>query len=369
MILMNDFKRQWADCGNAVLAATERVGRSGWYILGTEVDQFESALAGHWGIAHAVGVASGLDAIEIALRCMQIQPGDRVLTTPLSAFATTLAIVRAGGVPVFCDVDALGQLGMVAARRAVEADRGLRMAVPVHLFGFATGLPLVKDLVASGLKVVEDCAQAIGASHAGITAGSVGQLSTTSFYPTKNLGALGDGGAVLTNDRARANHTKQLRNYGQSAHYAHDELGLNSRLDELHAAILREAFLPKLLEWTKVRRRIARRYLDGIQSRHVQLLQPGQESSPSWHLFPVLVAAEQREGFRAYLKSRSISTGVHYPLIIPDQAALRNSPFKVVGELTNARRFAACEVSLPIHPYLTDDEIQITIDACNEWTP
>lgn len=369
MVLMNDFKRQWEDCRTEVAAAIDAVGSSGWYILGGEVERFEQALAEYWGLGHAVGVANGMDALEIGLRCLGLRPGDKVLTTPLTAFATTLAIMRAGGFPLFLDVDANGQIDIDRCRQALRGDPSIRMLLPVHLFGLATTLPALRELAGEfDIWVLEDCAQSIGAADGQMRAGCVGTIAATSFYPTKNLGALGDGGALLTNNTEIAWQARRLRNYGQSSQYVHDELGLNSRLDELHAAVLRRAFLPRLPRWTDRRRAIAEAYLGGIRSRHVQLLEVQSRSQAVWHLFPVLVPPQRRDAFRAFLKDGGVASGIHYPTLVPDQAAMPAGRFSIIGELTKARQFAASEVSLPIHPYLSDAEVEQVVAACNRWT-
>src|SRR5882724_11169339 len=191
MILQNDFKRQWEQVEERVLDAVRRVGASGWFILGNEVDAFEKALAELWGVSHAVGTGNGLDALEIALRCLGLQPGEKVLTTPLSAFATTLAILRAGGGPVLVDVDDFGRIDLDQCREVLTKDRSIRFLVPVHLFGFPLPLDELARLRTDfELRIVEDCAQSIGASYGGTRAGTIGQIAATSFYPTKNLGAL-----------------------------------------------------------------------------------------------------------------------------------------------------------------------------------
>jgi dTDP-4-amino-4,6-dideoxygalactose transaminase len=369
-ILQNDFKRQWDFVESAVLGAVRRVGASGWYILGNEVAAFEKELAAFWGMAHAIGTGNGLDALEIGLRCLGLQPGDKVLTTPLSAFATTLAVVRAGGVPIFADVDETGGIDFAQCRELVGRDSSIRFLVPVHLYGRALNMEELARLQGDfGLQVLEDCAQAIGASSGDRRAGTVGRAAATSFYPTKNLGALGDAGALLTNDAAIARAAMEMRNYGQSAHYAHSRLGLNSRLDELHAAILRDAFLPHLPAWTTARRRIATKYLDEIRNSKLGLPAAGRATDSVWHLFPVLVNDGARDKFRAHLRSQSIATGVHYPRIIPDQSALANANLHDFSTgLENARRFARTEVSLPVHPFMTDIEIAAVIHACNDWT-
>jgi dTDP-4-amino-4,6-dideoxygalactose transaminase len=369
-ILQNDFKRQWAFVEEAVLRAVRRVGASGWYILGNEVAAFEKELAELWGVTHAIGTGNGLDALEIGLRCLGLQPGDKVLTTPLSAFATTLAVVRAGGIPVFADVDETGGIDLAECRELVTRDSSIRFLLPVHLYGRALNMEELQRLQRDfRLQVLEDCAQAIGAISGGIRAGTTGHAAATSFYPTKNLGALGDAGAILTNDAAIARAAMEMRNYGQSAHYQHSRLGLNSRLDELHAAILREAFLPNLAMWTSTRRRIAMKYLAEIRNAGLSL-PAGSANDSVWHLFPVLVTDGSRDEFQAHLHSKGIATGVHYPRIIPDQSALASAGLvdRSTG-LENARRFARTEVSLTVHPFMTDLEVEAVIQACNEWSP
>lgn len=364
MILQNDFKRQWAEIGPAALAAVERVGASGFYILGPEVEALEGKLAEFWGVSQAVGVANGMDAIEIALRALDLREGQKVLTTPFSAFATTLAILRAGGVPVFVDVDDNGNIDLEQCHDVFSRDRSIRFFVPVHLYGNPldleklTGLKRDFDLV-----IVEDCAQAIGAKHGGRSVGTVGQAAATSFYPTKNLGAFGDGGALLTNDSATASRARALRNYGQSDLYLHDELGLNSRLDELHAAVLSDALLPNLERWTEARRQIAARYLREIQ--HFRTIKPASAAEPVWHIFPVFVEAGERGDVRERLLGRGIGSGVHYPRLITEQPAMQLSvSYEVASEPANARRLAGSEISLPIHPFLREDETQLVVAAC-----
>ena len=210
MIQLNDFSRQWADTREAVLETVAEVGAAGRYILGGEVAAFEEALAERWGARRAAGVASGLDAVEISLRILGCRPGDRVLTTPLSAFATTLAILKIGAVPVFVDTDGCGLIDLNRCRELLSQRPDIRYMVPVHLYGHALDLDGLAELRDGfGLRIVEDCAQSILASWDGRPTGSVGQIAAVSFYPTKNLGAMGDGGAILTgapehDDAARA---------------------------------------------------------------------------------------------------------------------------------------------------------------------
>lgn len=369
MIRQNDFSRQWDAVGTKVVNAVQRVGSSGWYILGKEVEAFEQALAESWPVKYVVGVGNGMDALEIALRCLGLQAGKKVLTTPLSAFATSLAILRAGGVPVFADVDQTGNIDLGQCRAVLKQDRSIRFFLPVHLYGNPLDLDELASLKADfGLAVIEDCAQAIGAKYNDRAVGTVGQAAGTSFYPTKNLGALGDGGALLTNDSSIAERARSLRNYGQSALYIHSELGLNSRLDELQAAILRDAFLPNLKAWTSRRREVAEKYQNAISHPAIRLLPTGSKASGVWHLFPILVEEGKRDALREHLKSLDILTGIHYPRIISDQEALQGrSDAARAPETVKAAYFARCELSLPVHPFLSDAEVAMVIDACNGW--
>src|SRR4051794_21357741 len=286
-VAANDFVRQWADVGADALAAMDRVGRSGWLVLGDEVRAFEAELAAWWGTTHAIGVASGLDALEIALRCAGVAPGDRVLTTPLTAFATTLAILRSGAEPVWCDVDDSGGMDLDAAAAALEHDVAIRALLPVHLYGHPLDPVRLEALAAEhDVVVVEDGAQPRGGWRDGGPRGTAGRVSATSLYPTKNLGAMGDGGVVLTDDEAVAARARVLRNYGQDGRYRHVEPGLNSRLDELHAAILRTALLPRLDGWLQQRAALAARYVQALDGSSLRPVRPTGGTSAN-HLFAV----------------------------------------------------------------------------------
>ena len=367
-VLCSPFMRQWEDTRSDVLSAVEAVGESGWYILGERVRRFEERIAAYCGRAYAVGCASGLDAIELALRVLGVRPGDKVLTTPLSAFATTLAIVRASGRPVFVDTDEFGLLDLDLADRALEDDAEIRFVVPVHLYGRCLDIGRLMDIQnRHGIPVIEDCAQALGAAHDGRPAGSVALVATLSFYPTKNLGALGDGGALVTDNPEIAELASRLRNYGQGAKFEHLHIGMNSRLDELHAAVLEEVFLPRLEEWNVRQAEVAGRYLEELSNPDVRPVpvRPGFRSS--WHLFPVRVPADRRAAFRAHLEKGGVRTTVHYPTLIPSQPALSSIPHEVIGTVERAQALTEEEVSLPIHAYLLDSEVERVVQLVNEW--
>ena len=365
-ILSNDFRALWDDIGDEVMVAVERMGRSGWYILGTEVAGFEQDLATFHGVAHAVGCASGLDAIEIGLRAAGIGSGDEVLTSPLTAFATALAILRTGATPVFADVDELGLLSLDSVAAVLSSRPSIRAVIPVHLFGHAVEIEPLRILAAEhGCVVLEDAAQAIGASSGGAPVGATTVGAATSFYPTKNLGALGDGGALLTNDADIATAARQLRDYGQRAKYEHVVAGLNSRLDELQAAILRTAVLPGLRVALDRRAAIAERYLNGIRNHRIVVRPPATPST--WHLFPVFVASvADRDALQAHLTQHEIQTAVHYPILASAQLALADLDIGA-RDFPVAQRLADTEVSLPIHPYLSDDDVDRVIESCNSW--
>lgn len=368
MIALNDFRRQWADIRHSALAAFEEVGSSGAYILGDQVRAFEKDLAACWGVPYAAGVASGTDALEISLKALGCQEGERVLTTPVSAFATTLAIVKLGAIPVFVDTDGHGLIDLDRCEDLLRRRPDIRFFVPVHLYGHVlppARLCRIRDEFT--VSIVEDCAQCIGAGSPAAQPGSAGQLAAVSFYPTKNLGAMGDGGAILSRDPELDARVRALRDYGQTRKYLHEFIGFNSRLDELQAAYLRRACLPRLEQWNARRRAIAQAYMEGIRNPAVRVSTPFEAAESSWHLFPVFVAPARRDSFLGHLRAHGICAGLHYPVAIPDQPVLAHVPFELADYCANARLLCRSEVSLPIHPYLTDEEVSRVIRAVNLW--
>lgn len=309
-----------------------------------------------------MGLANGLDAIEVGLRAAGIGPGAEVVTTPLTAYATTLAIERCGAIPVFADIDPeTACLDPASVARCVGPDT--RAVLVVHLYGRAadlTGLTNLCDF--HDILLIEDCAQAHAAIHSGRPVGSFGKFAAWSFYPTKNLGALGDAGALTTNDRDLADRARRLRNYGQTDRYHHDLPGMNSRLDELQAALLLER-LPYLHSWTQRRRQIALRYWSEICHPLLHPLSlPSDPDSHVHHLFVLLSPA--RDDILLALEKHGVKALVHYPLLSTEQTALGTHRIDPEG-LPNAHNHARQCFSLPIHPYLSDDEIAQVIQACN----
>lgn len=348
------------DDAAAVRAAIERVIASGWFVLGPEVDAFEAEFAQACGAKYAVGVGTGTDALTLILRALDIGQGDEVITSPLSAAYSALAIMMAGARPVFADID--GErltLDPAAAEAAITART--RAILPVHLYGQPADMTTLAHVAARhDLAIVEDACQAHLATSAGQPVGTVGLAGAFSFYPTKNLGALGDGGAVVTSDPALAERIKRLRNGGQTSRYRHLEAGANSRLDELQAAVLR-ARLPFLARWTERRRAIARRYRAALAGGALEV---PQEFEPGhvYHLFPVLTPA--RAALQAHLATAGVETLIHYPVPIPRQPALAATQ---PGACPIADKICDEVVSLPMYPSLTDAAVTAVADAATSF--
>jgi dTDP-4-amino-4,6-dideoxygalactose transaminase len=339
-----------------VRAAIDRVIASGWFVLGPEVEAFEREFAAASQVPHAVGVNTGTDAIALIFRGLGIGPGDEVITSPLSAAYSALAIMMAGARPVFADID---PERLTLDPRAAEAaiTPRTRAIMPVHLYGQAADMRAFEAIASKHhLALVEDAAQAHLGTVDGRPIGTVGIAAASSFYPTKNLGALGDGGAVLTRDADLAARITRLRNGGQSSRYHHDEFGVNSRLDELQAAILRVR-LQYLPAWTAKRRAIAARYRPALTQSAVRA--PREfDAGHVYHLFPVLTG--HRERFMAHMKARGVETLIHYPVPIPRQPALTSTDPAMCAI---ADRVCNEVVSLPMYPALTDAQISAVSDA------
>lgn len=365
MILMNDFKLEPLEVRDAMHEAARRVIDSGWYVLGPEVEAFEDAWAKLCGMDFGVGVGNGVDAIEIGLRCLGIGPGDEVITTPMTAFATVLAVIRAGATPVLADIDPeTGLMQLDSVKRCLSVKT--KAVVLVHLYGQIRDMHKWVDLCLSNqIALLEDCAQSHLASINGCVAGNFGALGAYSFYPTKNLGALGDAGMLVTNSEELAKRAERLRNYGQSVRYQHPELGMNSRLDELQAAILHTRL--KWLEANTLRRQeIAALYRAGLNNKAVRLLaEPQFKTAHVYHLFVVL--SEKRDSLQAHLQKNGIQALIHYPIPIHDQEPCKKVARDPQG-LGHSERHASSCLSLPCHPQMSDHDVQTVIDAVNNYT-
>jgi dTDP-3-amino-3,4,6-trideoxy-alpha-D-glucose transaminase len=381
-----------------VREAIDRVLARGWFILGPELEAFEEEFAAASGARHAIGVGTGTDAIALMLRGLGVGPGDEVITSPLSAAFSALAIMMAGATPVFADIDP-DRLTLDPDAAAAAITPRTRALLPVHLYGQAADMPAFERLASRhNLVIVEDACQAHLATSAERPVGAFGAGAAFSFYPTKNLGALGDGGAIVTNDAALAGKLKRLRNGGQADKYRHVEFGVNSRLDEIQAAILR-ARLARLPEWTTRRRAVAAEYRRALAGAAV-IVPPECDPGHVYHLFPVLVddaarsaglksrpttddvtaqsaglksrptpAGESRpttdrDAFQRHLAAHGVGTLVHYPIAIPRQPAFAAA---ADVDVPIAERVAATVCSLPCHPSLRPDDIQLVADAVHAW--
>lgn len=335
-----------------VRTAIDRVLERGWYVLGPELDAFETEFAAATASAHAVGVGTGTDALAIALRALGIGRGDEVITSPLSAAYTALAIMAVGARPVFADIDE-HRLTLDPRAAAAAVTPRTRALMPVHLYGQPADMPALAAVAERhGLAIVEDCCQAHLATSDGRPVGSFGSVAAYSFYPTKNLGALGDGGAATTSDRALAERMKRLRNGGQTDRYHHGEFGVNSRLDEMQAAILR-ARLPHLEGWTTTRRRLAAAYRGALTGVSSIVVPPEFDAGHVYHLFPV--SSESRAAVQSHLRSCGVETLIHYPVPIPRQPALAGER---PADCPVANRVCEQVFSLPLHPHLEPDAVR-----------
>jgi dTDP-4-amino-4,6-dideoxygalactose transaminase len=371
-----DLSRQYAAIREEVLTAIERVCSSHHYVLGEEVDAFERELAAFCGTAHAVGCASGTDALWLALLAAGVTPGDCVITTPLSFFASASSIVRAGARPVFVDVDPhtlnLDPAQVDAQLRAGRSSH-LRALLPVHLYGQCADMGALQDLADKfQLVLVEDAAQAIGASWNGRRAGSMGATAAFSFYPSKNLSAYGDAGIATTNRADFAEHMRRLRNHGSPRRYLHEELGWNSRLDAIQAAVLRVK-LPYVEKWNRQRREHAAAYdrlltQSGLTSATgdapVRVLATTPQAHHVFHQY--VIRARRRDDLRQFLADRKIGTEVYYPIPLHLQPVFAYLGYSE-GDLPESERAAREVIALPMFPELMEDEQQWVVESIAEF--
>ncbi len=343
-------------------AAVKRVLDSGWYLLGKEVEAFEQEFAAYCGTRHCVGVANGLDALTLIIKAYGFGPGDEIIVPANTFIATLLAVSANGCTPVLVEPDWNTRLIDVNKIESAVTPRTKAIMV-VHLYGRAVEMETVWEVAKRhGLKVIEDSAQAHGAKYQGKRCGSLGDASGFSFYPGKNLGCLGDGGAVTTNDDELVKKIRAIRNYGSDYKYHHIYKGMNSRLDEIQAALLRVK-LPHLDEDNARRREIAERYIREISNPHIELPQlPTDPEGHVWHVFAV--TCTERDRLLKHLEARDIQTNIHYPTPPHRQAAYRE-----LGNLSFpiSERMHREIVSLPLSPALTDEEVTKVVEAVNEF--
>lgn len=350
-ILFNNFKRAYEANKRSLDKAIGRVCKSGRYILGDEVTQFEKNFAAYHKSRHAIGVANGLEALQIALMALGIKEGDEVITTSYSAVATALSIRAVGAKPIFVDVDEYFHIDTNKIEAAITSKT--RAILPVHIFGQAAPMDTIMAIARKhNLAVIEDCAQAHGAEYKGKKMGTVGDVGCFSFYPTKNLGGFGDGGALITDSDRIAELSRMIRNYGQQNRYEHEIYGINSRLDELQAAIL-NAFLPNLDTHNERRRAIASLYAENLSDiASLQLPKERRHAVPIYHLY--VIETEKRNELQKYLDTHGVASLIHYPIPIHKQKCF--SEWNSLS-LPHTEKKADHALSLPVHPYLTDKEV------------
>ncbi len=344
-----------------IQSAIDRVLQSGWYILGREVEAFEREFAAYCGVKHALGCASGTEALALALMALGVGRGDEVVTVAHTAVPTISAVTMTGATPVFVDI---GEHFLMDVDRieAVITDR-TKVILPVHLYGQMADMDAILNIASKHhIHVVEDACQAHGAEYRGKKAGSWGTLGCFSFYPTKNLGCYGDGGAVTTDDKELYDRLVMLRNYGQEKRYFHTMKGINSRLDEIQAAVLRVK-LTHLDEWNRKRRQVAVWYRDALGD---SCACPGEKPNAShvYHLY--VIRAMERDGLKAHLDKAGITTLMHYPVPVHLQEAYKDLGYRV-GDLPVTEATVKEILSLPMHPAVTEDGVDCVCTSIRHY--
>jgi dTDP-4-amino-4,6-dideoxygalactose transaminase len=357
MILFYDFKKHYYNYKDAFDTAVRNVLESGRFILGEQLCAFEKEFAHYLGVKYCVGTASGTEAIALSLMALGIGDGDEVITSNVTAFPTITGIMQAHAQPVVADINACDGL-LDCGKIECKITSKTKAIIAVHLYGQCCDMkPLRAIAKKHNLWLIEDAAQAAGSIYKGEKAGSMGDCNAFSFYPTKNLGAFGDGGAVTTDNKALYQKLVMLRNYGQSKHFYHDTFGINSRLDELQAAILRVK-LRFLDTWNERRNAIAARYRAQLKS--VTCLSHHSYGTPNYHIF--VVRHSRRDACRRYLQTKGIQTMIHYPLPIYKQKAF---PARGDGPLSESERFVETIFSLPLYPELSDEQVGQIMEVTN----
>jgi dTDP-4-amino-4,6-dideoxygalactose transaminase len=354
MIPFGDLSRQYKRDRKRMDLAWERVTRSGWFVLGREVSAFEKEFARYVGVPHAIAMGSGTEALHLSLVACGVGPGDEVLTVPNTAVPTANAISASGAKPAFVDIDPF-TFTMDPRKMEKRITSRVKAVMPVHLYGHPAAMDPIRAIAKKrGLFVIEDACQAHGARYRGKKTGSLSDIGCFSFYPSKNLGAYGDGGMAVTSNKALARKLFLLRNYGQTKRYFHDIQGFNSRLDELQAAILREK-LKGLDGWNERRRRLAGLYTKGLLGLPLALPTEAPWAKHCFHLYVIRV--EKRDALAAWLLKRGVQTLVHYPVPVHRQKAYRDLKIPA-GSFPIAEQFSRQILSLPLFPELQEKEVK-----------
>ena len=364
-----DLKLQYATIRDDVRAAIDRVFESQRFVLGDEGQALEREIAGYCRVNHAVGCASGSDALLLALMSCGIGPGDEVITTPFTFFATAAAVTRLGGRPVFVDIDE-ATFNLDPERVETAISPRTKAIVAVHLYGQCVDMkPLMETAAKQGIRVIEDAAQAIGSEDRGRRAGSIGTIGCLSFYPSKNLGGAGDGGMLLTSEDDHARRLRSLHVHGEARKYHHDVVGINSRLDEVQAAVLRVK-LAHIEEWTRARQRKAQQYelmfADSGLNEQVRAPHVRRDGRHVFHQYAIRVPANEREAVRQHLSTRGVGSDIYYPLPLHLQNCFRYLGYEE-GAFPAAERAAAETLALPIYPELTDEQQDYVVSSIADF--
>ena len=350
MIPFVDLKREYAEIGEEVSQAIQHVLRSGWFILGEETEKFEEEFSKYVGARFGIGVNSGSDALYLAVKALGISNGDEVLTVSHTMISTVDAITRNGAKPIFVDINPETYIMDESKIEAKISDK-TRAILPVHLYGHPADMqPLIEIADKHGLYVIEDACQAHGSEYQNTKVGSIGEIGCFSFYPTKNLGAYGDGGMIVTNKEELAGKLKKMRNYGQSKKNYHDFAGVNSRLDEIQAAILRTK-LRYLDEWNEKRRKFAKLYNERLENMEAITPIEKEYAKHVYHLY--VIRHKQRDKLQQNLLKRGVQTLIHYPIPVHMQKA-----YLTHDKLPTTERICCEILSLPMNPWLREEEIE-----------
>lgn len=362
-----DLKAQYQQIKGEILQVLHEVCEDQRFILGPQVQKLEQEIAAYLKITHAIGIASGSDALLLSLMAIGVGPGDEVITTPYTFFATAGAISRLGARPVFVDILA-NTFNIHPGQIEAKLTKRTKAIIPVHLFGQCCEMePLLKLARSNKIKVIEDAAQGMGATHHDQKAGTMGDLGCFSFFPTKNLGGFGDGGMIVTHDDEIARRLRRLRVHGSEERYYHLEVGCNSRLDELQAAVLRVK-LNYLDQWNSVRRERAQRYhqlfMDAALLSYLKLPEVVPGNSHVFHQY--VIRAQQRDKLRHYLKEKGVGTEIYYPVPLHLQVCYNNLKYRE-GDFQEAERLAKEALALPIYPELTDEQQSYVVEQIESF--
>jgi dTDP-4-amino-4,6-dideoxygalactose transaminase len=359
-----DLKAQYASIKNEVNAAIGEVLESQHFILGPKVDECEKAIAAYSNCSHGIGVSSGSDALLACLMAENIGPGDGVITTAYTFFATAGAIARLGATPVFVDIDP-NTYNIDVSQIAAKITKKTRVIMPVHLFGQVADMDPIMNLAQEhGLVVIEDAAQAIGAEYKGRRAGSIGHYGCFSFFPSKNLGAIGDAGMIVTNDAERAEKLRVLRGHGSKPKYYHRVVGGNFRLDAIHAAVV-SAKLPHLDSWTAARQRNAKRYDQLFREADLPIGLPTVTTNR--HIFnQYVIRSSSRDQLQAFLKKKGVGSEVYYPVPMHLQDCFASLGIEA-GALPESERAARESLAIPVYPELNDSQARYVVESIGEF--